>query len=51
MDTFSFIAHVKTGHICNDTVENLGTRFHTSNFDLSKHYLKEKVKSSWINER
>ena len=44
MDTFSFIAHVKTGHICNDTVENLGTRFHTSNFDIGKPLSKRKSK-------
>ena len=44
MDTDSFIIHVKTDDIYKDIVEDVKTRFDTSNFEINSHYLKEKIK-------
>ena len=43
MDTDSFIVHVKTDDIYKDIVEDVETRFDTSNFEID-HYLKEQMK-------
>ena len=50
MDPDSFIAYIKTNDLYKDMAEDVETRFDTSNYELS-HYLKEKIKSNWINER
>ena len=39
MDTESYIVHVKTNDIDKDIVQNIETRFDTSNFEID-HYLK-----------
>ena len=44
MDTGSFIVHVKTEDIYKDNAEDAETRFDTSNFELDRHCLKEKIK-------
>ena len=44
MDTDSFIVHVKIDDIYKDIAEDVETRFETSNFEIDKHYLKEKIK-------
>ena len=36
VDTDSFIAHVKTGDIYKDIVEDIETRFDTSNFEIDR---------------
>ena len=44
MDTESYIVHVKTNDIDKDIVQNIETRFDTSNFEID-HYLKQKIKT------
>ena len=44
MVTDSFIVHVKTDDIYKDIAEDFETRFDTSNFQITDHYLKEKIK-------
>ena len=54
MDTYSFIAHVKTDDIYKDTAEDVETRFDTSSFELDRPLpkrKKKKEKSIWTNER
>ena len=46
MDTDSFIVHVQTDDIQKDTVEDVKTRFDTSNYELSKPFSKGKSKKS-----
>ena len=36
--------YVKTDDICKDVVENVEAKFDTSNFEIDKHYVKEKMK-------
>ena len=36
--------YVKTDDICNDIAEDVEAKFDTSNFEINKHYLKEKMK-------
>ena len=49
---YSFIAYIKTDDICKDIVEDVETRFDTSNYELEKPLPKEKnKKSNWINKR
>ena len=44
MDTDRFIVYIKTEDIFVDIAKNVEIRFDTSNYELQKHYLKEKVK-------
>ena len=44
MDTDSFIVHVKIDDIYKDIVENVETRFDTSNFDIDRPLPKRKKK-------
>ena len=44
MDTDIFIVHVKKYDICKDIAEDVETRFDTSYFEMTDHYLKEKIK-------
>ena len=44
MDTDSFIVYVKTDGMYKDNVEDVETRFDTSNYELDKPLLKEKKK-------
>ena len=44
MDTDSFIIHVKTNDIYRDIAEDVETRLNTSSFELTDHYLKDKIK-------
>ena len=37
--------YVKTDDICKDVAENVETKFDTSNFEIDKHYVKEKMKN------
>ena len=45
MDTDSFIVHVKTDDVYKDIVENVETRFETSNFEIYRLLPKEKNKN------
>ena len=36
--------YVKTDDICKDIAEDVEAKFDTSNFEIDKHYLKEKMK-------
>ena len=36
MDTYSFIVYIKTENIYVDIEKGVGTRFHTSNYELEK---------------
>ena len=44
MDTDSFIVHVKADNIYKNIAEDLETRFDTSNFEIDRYCLKEKIK-------
>ena len=44
IDTYSFIAHVKTDDIYKDIAEGAETRFDTSNFELDRPLEKGKAK-------
>ena len=44
MDADSFIIHIKTDDIYKDIVEDVGTRFDTSNFEIDRPLPKEKNK-------
>ena len=44
MDTDIFIVDVKKYDICKDIAEDVETRFDTSYFEMTDHYLKEKIK-------
>ena len=44
MDTDSFIVYIKTEDIYKDIAEDVESRFVTSNFEIDRHYLKEKIK-------
>ena len=44
MDTDSFIVHVKADDICKDIVENVETKFGTSNFEINRPSSKGKNK-------
>ena len=44
MDTDSFIVYVKTDDMYKDNVEDVETRFDTSNYELDKPLLKRKKK-------
>ena len=46
MDADSFIIHVKTDDIYKDIVEDVGTRFDTSNFEIDRPLPKEKNKKA-----
>ena len=49
---YSFIVYIKTDDICKDIVEDVETRFDTSNYELEKPLPKEKnKKNDWINKR
>ena len=50
MDTDSIIVYIKTDDIYKDIVEDVETRFDTSNYKLDRPLSKEK-KSNWINGR
>ena len=50
MDTDSFIVYIKADDIYKGIAEDVETIFDTSNNELD-HYLKEKYKTNWINER
>ena len=52
MDTSSFIFHVKkTDDIYKDILEDVGTKFDTSNFELDRSLPKEKkLESNWVNK-
>ena len=51
MDTDSFIVYIKTEDIYKDIAEDVEARFVTSNFEIDRHYLKEKIKSDRTNEK
>ena len=52
MDTDSFLVHAKTDDVYKDIVEEVETRFDTSNFELERSLPKGKnKKSDWINEK
>ena len=52
MDTDSFIVHAKTDDVYKDIVEEVETRFDTSNFELERSLPKGKnKKSDLINEK
>ena len=44
MDTYSFIVYVKTDDIHKNIVENVKTRFDTSNYELDRPLPKIKIK-------
>ena len=50
MDTYSFIAHVKTDDIYKDIVEDVETRFDTSDFEIDTLPKGKNKKSNWGNE-
>ena len=45
IDTDSFIVYIKTKDIYIDVADYVETRFCTSNYKLTDHYLKEKIKN------
>ena len=51
IDTDSFIVYIKSDDIYKAIAEDVETRFDTSNYDLTDHRLKEKLKNNWIKER
>ena len=51
MDTYSFTVYIKIDDIYKDIVEDVETRFDTSNYELDRPLPKGKnKKSNWINE-
>ena len=44
IDTDSFIVYIKTNDIYKDVAEDVKTKFDTSNYELERHYQKEKIK-------
>ena len=44
MDTDSFIVYIKTKRIYSDIAKDVEARFDTSNFELNRPFLKEKIK-------
>ena len=44
MDTDNFIVNVKTDDIYKEIVEDVETRFDTSNYELDRSYAKGKIK-------
>ena len=51
MGTDSFIAHIKTEDIYKDILEDVETRFDTSNYNVNRPLpMGKKQKSAWVNE-
>ena len=51
MGTDSFIAHIKAEDIYKDILEDVETRFDTSNYNVNRPLpMGKKQKSAWVNE-
>ena len=44
IDTDSFVVYIKTGYIQLDIAKDVETRFDTSNYELKRPLLEEKIK-------